>query len=173
MKICWKNDAQCGIFNILPFGKWPVVVLNVVLAQNLKMSVDLSQVMAQELQYSDLDHLCLHSHHLDSFQMQQSDLELNTWHSANSPRHLLWFQNGDSSWKVHKRLLNIPPKELSNSYAFPLLNVWSQKFLHMGLENVADQSTRQINFWGGLSKNKLSLHKVISEAQQFWRIQAF
>lgn len=32
--------------------------------------------MAQELEYSDLNLLCLHSHHLDFFQMQQSDLEL-------------------------------------------------------------------------------------------------
>lgn len=153
MKLSWVNDAQYGIFNILSFGKWPVVVLNVVLAQNFKISVDFSQEMAEELKYSVLSLLCLHSHHLGSFQMQQSDLELNTWHSANSPRQLLWFQNGDSSWKVHKRLLDIPPKELSNSYPIPLLNVWSQKFLHMGLENVANQSTRQINFWGCLFKN--------------------
>lgn len=129
-----------------------MVVLNVVFAQNLKISVDFSQVMARELEYSDLKVFCLHSHHLDSFQMQQSDLELNAWHTGNSSRNLLWFQNGDSSWKVHKRLLSTPPKELSNSHPFPLLNVWSQKFLHMGLENVVDQSTRQINFWRCHSK---------------------
>lgn len=94
----------------------------------------------RELKHSDLDLLCLHNHYLISFQMQQPDLQLNIWLSANIPIQLVWFQNGACSWNVYRQFLKIPSKELSSSWSALFLPVWSQKFVEMRLENVTDHN---------------------------------
>lgn len=71
--------------------------------------------------------------------MQQSDLWLTIWVSANIPIQLLWFHNGDHSWNIYS-LLKIPSKEQSNSCPIPLLYVWSQKFVKIGLANITDHN---------------------------------
>lgn len=81
MRVIWVNNAWYRTLksHILSFGKWPVIVLKVVLAQNLKISVNFSQAMAQEQVNSSTQTLACSACIIVTWILSKCNSQIHSW----------------------------------------------------------------------------------------------